>query len=57
MKSNNDAKNNNNNNKKHIKKVKEKKFKNLYTLHVFIKVTEPVRILDSSWIQQQILSQ
>lgn len=23
---------------------------NLYTLHVLIKVTEPVRILDSSWI-------
>lgn len=27
-----------------------KKIKNLYTLHVFIKVTESVRILDSSWI-------
>lgn len=34
---------------------KKNKNKNLYTLHVLIKVTEPVRFLDSSWIQQQIL--
>lgn len=26
------------------------KNKNLYTWHLFIKVTEPVRSLDSSWI-------
>lgn len=32
------------------KKKKKRKFKNLYTLHVLIKVTEPVRILDSSCI-------
>lgn len=31
-------------------KRKKKKFKNLYTLHVLVKVTEPVRILDSSCI-------
>lgn len=34
--------------KNHFKK--KKKIKNLYTLHVLIKVTEPVRILDSSCI-------
>lgn len=33
-----------------IPPLQRKVIRNLYTLHVFIKVTEPVRILDSSWI-------
>lgn len=35
---------------KNTKKIPLQKIKNLYTLHVLIKVTEPVRFLDSSWI-------